>query len=260
MNWNNFKFCDAWEALLQRSYASLHLAHSSCDEGKQHQLYCDGTNMICNYRLGAKLLEKGSDTKLSRWSWMQFRGRHGTKVLVITAYQVSQMSAQGLGMDTFYMQQWRKLAKMKTKVNPRAQFWEDLTSFITTAIADQDKVLLMLDANADKTDLKLSSFLVECGLQDLHDNGDIGSPPETYYRGKRKIDFCLGTPGVANAVTQAGITSYEGGLKYSDHQALFADINEELLFTSKGVDPTACKGRGLHVKNNQALLKYREVF
>jgi hypothetical protein len=44
-------------------------------------------------------------------------------------------------MDTFYMQQWRKLAKMKTKVNPRAQFWEDLTSFITAATADQAKVL-----------------------------------------------------------------------------------------------------------------------
>ena len=59
----------------------------------------------------------------------------------------------------------------------------------------------MLDANADMTDLEFSSFLVVCGLQDLHDNCDIVPLPETYYRGKRKIDFCLGTPGVANAVT-----------------------------------------------------------
>jgi hypothetical protein len=163
-------------------------------------------------------------------------------------------------MDTFYMQQWMKLAKMKTKVNPRAQFWEDLISFITTATADQAEVLLMLDANAGMTDLEFSSFLVECGLQDHHDNCDIGPPPETYYRGKKKIDFCLGTPGVSNAVTRAGITSYEGGLKYSDHQALSVDINEELLFTSKGVDPTARKGMGLRLKNKLAVLKYREVF
>ena len=181
-------------------------------------------------------------------------------MLVITAYQVSQMSAQGLGMDTFYMQQWRKLAKMKKKVNPRVQFCEDLTRVITTETADQAEVLLILDANADMTDLEFSSFLVECGLHNLHDSCDIVLPPETYYRGKRKIDFCLGTPGVANAVTQAGITSYEGGLKYSDHQALFVDINEELLFTSKGLDPIACKGRGLRLKNKQALLKYRKVF
>jgi exonuclease III len=120
-------------------------------------------------------------------------------------------------MDTFYLQQWRKLAKVKTKVNPRAQFWEDLTSFITAATADQAEVLLMLDANADINDLEISSFLEECGLQDLLDNCDIVPPPETYYRGKRKIDFCLGTPGVVNAVTQAGITPCEDGLKYSDH-------------------------------------------
>ena len=42
---------------------------------------------------------------------------------------------------------------MITKVDARAQFWEDLTSFITTATADQAEVLLMLDANADMTDL-----------------------------------------------------------------------------------------------------------
>jgi hypothetical protein len=42
--------------------------------------------------------------QLGRWSWMKFQGKRGTKVLIITAYQVSQTSAQGLGMDTVYMQ------------------------------------------------------------------------------------------------------------------------------------------------------------
>ena len=160
------------------------------------------------------------------------QGKRGTKVLIITAYQVSQTSAQGLGMDTVYMQQWRKLAKVKTIVNPIAQFWEDMATFITTATADQTEVPVMLDANAGMTDVGFSTFILECGLQDLHDNCDIVPPPETYYRGKRKIDFCLGTSGIANAVTHAGITSYEGGVKYSDHRVLFVDINEELLFTS----------------------------
>jgi hypothetical protein len=72
VNWNNFKFHDAWEALLQQSYASLHFAHSSCDEDKQHQLQRGGTSMICNYWLGAKLLEKGSDIKLGHWFWIKF--------------------------------------------------------------------------------------------------------------------------------------------------------------------------------------------
>ena len=118
VNWKNFKVRDSWEALLQQSYASLHFSHSSCDEGNQYQLQRGGTSVICNYRLGAKLLDKGSDTKLGRWSWMQFLGKLDSKVLITTAYQVSQTSAQGLGMDTVYMQQWRKVAKVKTIVNP----------------------------------------------------------------------------------------------------------------------------------------------
>ena len=53
---------------------------------------------------------------------MKFQGQHGSKVLVITAYQVSQSSAAGLGMETVYMQQWQKLVKTRTKVNPVHNF------------------------------------------------------------------------------------------------------------------------------------------
>jgi hypothetical protein len=78
--------------------------------------------MVCNSRLGAKLMDKGCDSQLGRCSWMKFQGRRGTTVLIITAYQVSQTSAQGLGMDTVYMPHWHKLAKTSATVNPRAQF------------------------------------------------------------------------------------------------------------------------------------------
>ena len=163
--------------------------------------------MVCNYRLGAKLMDKGCDSQLGRWSWMKFRGRQGTKVLIITAYQVSQTLAQGLGTDTVYMQHWGKLIKANATVNPRAQLWADLTIFIQTATAAHKEVQVMMDANADTTDSGFATFLIACGLHDLHtDGGDVDPPPETYYRGKKKIDFCLGTHGVAHAVTRAGIT------------------------------------------------------
>ena len=209
--------------------------------------------MMCNHCLGAKLVAKGSDKVLGRWSWIKFRGKQGSRVLVITAYQVSQTSATGLSMGTVYMQQWRKLAPSQTRVNPRAQFWEDLTTFTQQAISSQEEEPLMLDTNADLTDAGLSTFLVACGLYDLHDTSNEDSPPETYYRRKQKIDFCLGTMGIATSVTRAGLTSYEGGLKFSDHQALFIDISEDALFSSQGVDPTSCRSRGLWMKNREAL-------
>ena len=141
-------------------------------------------------------------------------------------------------METVYMQQWQKLAKTRNKVNPRTQFWEDLTSVIQLARASNKEDLLMLDANADINDTGFSTFLLDCGLHDLHNDISTDLPPETYYRGTRKIDFCLGTQGVAIAVAQAGITAYEDGFKYSDHKALFVDLNEDaLFFPLKGPTP-----------------------
>jgi hypothetical protein len=90
---------------------------------------------------------------------MKFQGRRGTNALIITAYQVSQTSAQDLCMNTVYMQHWRKLAKANATVNPRAQFWADLTTFIQTASAANTEVLVMMDANADITDSGFAIFL-----------------------------------------------------------------------------------------------------
>jgi hypothetical protein len=80
-------------------------------------------------------------------------------VLIITAYQVSQTSAQGLGTDAVYMQHWHKLAKTNATVNPRAQFWADLTMCIRTATATHTEVLVIMDANADTTDSGFAPFL-----------------------------------------------------------------------------------------------------
>ena len=114
-------------------------------------------------------------------------------MLIDTAYQVSQTSAQGLGMDTVYMQHWRKLAKANATVNPRAQFCADLTMFIQTATAANTEVLVMMDANADITDSGFATFLIAFGLHDLHtDDGEVDPPPETYYRGEKENRFLLG--------------------------------------------------------------------
>ena len=114
---------------------------------------------------------------------------------------------------------------------------------------------MTIDANADIYDPQFVSFLLDCRLHDLHANSTLDLPPETYYRGTKKINFCLGTDGVYSSVMRAGITSYEGGLKFSNHKALFVDINEGALFTSQGADPTSQKGRGLQGGNKDAVKK-----
>jgi len=125
LNWQNHKTRDTWESTLQREYADMLFSHSSCNEGSSTTSYQrGGTSMVCNSRLGSRLLEKGSDADLGRWSWMRSRGGHGRKILIISAYQVSQCSPSGLGHETFYMQQWRQIAKSATpNDNPRQRFW-----------------------------------------------------------------------------------------------------------------------------------------
>ena len=61
-------------------------------------------------------------------------------------------------------------------------------------------------------------------------------------------------------MVQAGITPYEDGFKYSDHRAIFVDLNEDTLFSSQGADPTSQHGRGLRTKNKMATQRYRDLF
>ena len=78
VNWKNFTFRDNWETLLQQSYSTLHFSHSSCDDGHHRPMQRGGTSMVCNHRLSAKLVDKGCDNPMDRWSWMKFWGKRGT--------------------------------------------------------------------------------------------------------------------------------------------------------------------------------------
>ena len=95
-------------------------------------------------------------------------------------------------------------------------------------------------------------------LLDLHLNlTSLTPPPESYRRGKKKIDFILGSLAISQAVVRGGgIMDYNNGLKYSDHRALFIDMDEGRLFSAKGQDLITQTGRGLHSKNKLHVKNY----
>ncbi len=114
---------------------------------------------------------------------------------------------------------------------PRSCFWKDLTKFILQETeSTRADVLVLMDANAGHDDPLLEKFLLYCQLLDLHDDITNPLPPETYFLGSKKIDFCLGSINVASAVSRNGILGYSDGLKFSDHRALFIDLKEEIIF------------------------------
>ncbi len=256
VNWRNFGFRDQWETTLQRNYATLHFSHLSCNEGSVHPLQRGGTSMVCNSRIGAHMIAKGNDSEMGRWSWMRFRGNNKRHILVISAYQVSQHSAKGLGTETCYMQQWRKLRAKHLEDTPRTCFWKDLTIFIRDETKEgKTDTIVMLDANADHSDASFSQMLVDCNLSDLHDDPTLDIAPATYYRGTRRIDYILGSPGITRSVTRTGILAFNDGLKYSDHRAVFIDVSEAGLFSDSGSDPISIKTRGLQTSNRKQVEK-----
>jgi len=64
---------------------------------------------------------------------------------------------------------------------------------------------------------------------------------------------------ILSSVTKGGLTTYEDGLKFSDHRALFIDIKETDVFVDKGSDPTARENRGLRTKSKEQTKAYLEI-
>ena len=123
-------------------------------------------------------------------------------------------------MDTAFLQQWRFLKIQQVDpVNPRAQFWQDLSAKMQQFQEEGDEIILMLDANSDFDDVQFLQMVTKHKLLDLHSNlNSLTPPPESYRREKKKIDFILGSLVSFQAVVRGGIMDYNNGLKYSHHQ------------------------------------------
>ena len=127
VNWRNYIFRDKWETKMSRGHTDMRFSHASCNQGYEAILQRGGVSMMCTSRLFSRLLEQGSDQEVGRWAWMRFKANDDFNLSILTAYQVSQKTLQGLGMETTYMQQWRKLKPMSDgNCNPKHQLWIDL--------------------------------------------------------------------------------------------------------------------------------------
>jgi hypothetical protein len=81
------------------------------------------------------------------------------------------------------------------------------------------------------------------------------SPPATYQRGSKKIDFVLVLPRLVTAVRAAGILPLND--RYlSDHRALVIDFNPLVFFGGKTLEIVAPSSRHLMSTNPKAVHEY----
>ena len=71
-------------------------------------------------------------------------------------------------------------------VNPRVQFWQDLSAKMQQFQEEGHEIILMLDANSDFDDVQFLQMIIKHNLLDLHLNlTSLTPPPESYRRGKK---------------------------------------------------------------------------
>ena len=203
---------------------------------------------MCTSHLFWRLVEQeGSDqelgTILNEW-WFQW--------VIIKAYQVSQKTHSGLGMETTYMQQWRKLEPMfDDNCNPYHHFWSNWCQQIQGFQAQGNKHFLLMDANSEYKEEILYIYWIN-----VFSGSSWGLTPNpttsnVVYKGEPKNRLHPENQKISATATKGRMNTNEDGLKFSDHRALFIDLKESVFLRTKAPIrlPQKTVVWGLKIKN-----------
>ena len=136
-----------------------------------------GTAMVARGKVAGRVLKRVPDAQ-GRFSYMSFRGKRDTGIIVITVYRVCQKRGSKVGPDTAYMQQYHAQRRDGTlHPDPRNRLLKDLTSLINEWQGKGFTPVLMGDFNADMDDNVFSDFVAEHDLIDVVDEMNDGTPP-----------------------------------------------------------------------------------
>lgn len=106
-----------------------------------------GTLMLSTSSIVGRLSDHGTD-KWGRWVYQTLKGRQGTLVTFITAYQVVDTHASQMGNLSAAAQQSSLLASTDDPIQrPRQAFIRDLIAFVTTLQRQQHDIVVAGDFN-----------------------------------------------------------------------------------------------------------------
>jgi hypothetical protein len=133
------------------------------------------------------------------------------------------------------MQQWSLLRESGIKSpDPIKWFYQDLSTELQAWTNKGYEILLMMDANEHIGEKPggIGKIISTFKLTDLilykHPEKEI---PNTYSRGKRRIDYIFGTSKVTKHCQEAGILPFGMGFP-SDHRGVFIRLNIEQVLQS----------------------------
>lgn len=221
-----------------------------------HQYKPGGTMILAAGDVTNRISTQGSD-KWGRWVTQELQGRQGTRLVIISAYQVIYKSGQ-LGLITAATQQVSLLSRAQDILrNPRDAFIRDLSDVIRRYTQDEFELLLIGDFNetVGSNPGGITSLVSKYALVNLMTSKHPGRSPATYARGSKCIDYALATKRFADSLITCGYEPFNHRL-HSDHRGYFFDFNATTLLGSQIQAMSPRTPRILNSKNLKSVTEY----
>jgi len=232
---------------------------TSCSQEPTSEWYKPGGTLLM--ALGpctSRIVTRGSDLTLGRWSFIEFAGKDNMRLVVVSAYQVCNQQFDAVS-NTASAQQTRLLQNSGAiNPQPRSIFLHDLIHQILRWRHENKEVLLCSDTNDNLDDPKASiaKLFAETDLINLHYHRYPAlRTPATHQRGSQTID--LMAPCVAEAMTAAWMHPFhDPAMIKGDHRLLGIDLDPDILFGTKLHPPMPVALRGVNSRHPQKVHKF----
>ena len=193
INWSALKPSETLAALLRDPSVPLRSvsSHNTLQSKNCGRTQRGGTATILRDRLASYVKTDGTGqdpTGLGRWSWYLLEGSPGHRTRVVTAYAPCGGAQSREG--TYFHHNLNYIRTKGLRTNPKDMFRDDLVEAIRQWRAQDDRVILMIDANENVLTGKLATCLADSdiGMVEAVHSRKAGPGPKTWFRGKEAID------------------------------------------------------------------------
>jgi len=208
----------------------------------------------------SRVVQRGSDTPLGRWSFLEFLGKDNKRLIVVSGYRVGNQKFDAAS-NTVMAQQMRLLqAQGIQKPKPRRLFIDDLIAQTITWRNEHKEVLICMDANEsiDNPKADISCLFTAIDLVDLHHHCYPSiCKPATHQQGTNAIDVMASSPLVVEAIHNAWICPFATpAIIKGDHRLLGIDLDPEILFGNRSLPLAKLQERGVNSRHELKCTKF----
>jgi len=250
----------AIQAQCRRVYRHSKLAVSFSKDSTKNTYQPGGMLTLALGKWASRIVLYSSDELLGRWSYLEFSGRHGMRLFVVSAYRVCNQEFDATTITATAQQTRLLLQQGFQQPDPKIQFITDLISQVQTWRAAGAEVLISMDANknVDHPQSKIARIFRETDLLDLHHHRYPATPkPATHQSGSNPINIMLGSPLLSTALIHTWMLPFGNPhLIKGDHRLLGLDFCLDILFGGQTVHPANGLIQGINSHNELQVPKY----